>query len=94
MLLSLKEVDQRVNKAILKDSLESFNEKAMPEIHIERASPEQVEALSQEYKADATDSLKLGGQDPYSVFKRANLKLSRLICNKAHQMQDLASAWI
>ena len=94
MKLSLKEVDQRVNRAILKDSLESFNEKEMPALQIDKAATEMVKGLEAEFHVEFSDELKLTGTENYEVFKKRNLKLGRLICNKAHQIQDLASVYI
>ena len=72
MRVSLKEVDTRVNLAILKDSLESFHEQGLPEIPLEKATPEQVLALDNEFEVTRADELKMEGSEGYPRFKEAN----------------------
>lgn len=66
----------------------------MPPLKIDKAAPETVESLEKEYRAEFSDEMKVSGTEHYEVFKKTNMKLGRLICNKAHQIQDLASKYL
>lgn len=43
-----------------------------------------IQKLESEFKVENSNALKLEGKENYETFKRINMKLGRLICNKAH----------
>lgn len=56
----------------------------MPVLKIELPDPTLLQELEAEFKVENSNTLKLEGSESYEVFKRKNMKLGRLICNKAH----------
>ena len=61
-----------MNWVILKDFLESFSEKEMPVLQIEKAALESVKRLEDAFCVEFSEALKLTGTEDYATFKRTN----------------------
>ena len=52
--------------------MESFSEKEMPALQIEKAAPESVKRLEDAFCVEFSEALKLTGTEDYATFKRTN----------------------
>ena len=93
MISSFREADSRVNWGIMRDTQICFGDAApSADIKIFASNPAAVAKLESEFRVENSQFLKFESPAPsYDLFKAANMKLGRLLCNKAHQIQDVAS---